>query len=102
MSEEHVARLDELEDGHPVLVERAGKRLAVARAGNEVYACDDTCTHQGGPLSGGKVVGGKLVCPWHGWSFDVRTGVCLFPRRGAPVSVYPVRVDNGDVYVELE
>jgi nitrite reductase/ring-hydroxylating ferredoxin subunit len=101
MSEERVARLDELEDGHLVLVERAGKRLAVARAGNAVYAFDDTCTHQGGPLSGGKVVGGKLVCPWHGWSFDVRTGVCLFPRRGAPVSVYPVRVENGDVYVEL-
>src|ERR1043165_7242049 len=100
MSEERVARLHELEDGHPVLVERGGKRLAVTRAGSAVYACDDTCTHQGGPLSGGKLVGGRLVCPWHGWTFDARTGVCLFPRRGGPVTVYPARVETGDVHVE--
>jgi nitrite reductase (NADH) small subunit/3-phenylpropionate/trans-cinnamate dioxygenase ferredoxin subunit len=102
MSEHRVARLGDLEDGHPVLVECEGKRVAVARAGDSVYACDDTCTHQGGPLSGGKVVGGRLVCPWHGWTFDVRTGICLFPRRGAPVTVYPVRVDAGDVYVDID
>ena len=101
MSQERVARLDELEDGRLMFVEHAGKRLALARAGNDVYACDDTCTHQGGPLSGGKLVGGRLVCPWHGWTFDARTGVCLFPRRGAAVTVYPVRVENGDVYVDL-
>jgi 3-phenylpropionate/trans-cinnamate dioxygenase ferredoxin subunit len=101
MSEQRVARLDELEDGRPVLVEIGETRIALARAGDDVFACADTCTHQGGPLSGGKVVAGKLVCPWHGWSFDARTGACLFPRRGGPLTVYPVRVENGDVFVEL-
>jgi nitrite reductase/ring-hydroxylating ferredoxin subunit len=102
MSEHRVARLDELQEGQPVLVEVDGKKVALARAGAELFACDDTCTHQGGPLSGGRLMGNRLVCPWHGWSFDARTGSCLFPRRGGAVRTYPVRVENGDVYVEVD
>ena len=55
----------------------------------------------GGPLSEGKLSGARLACPWHGWMYDVRTGQCTFPGRGAAVPSYPVRVENGRVWVEL-
>jgi len=41
------------------------------------------------------------VSPWHGWMYDVRTGQCLFPGRGASVPSYPVRVEVGEILLEL-
>ena len=83
------------------LVEAQGRRVVIARVGDAVYACDDVCAHRGGPLSQGKLSGHRLACPWHGWMYDVRTGQCVFPGRGAGVATYPVRVEHGDVWLEL-
>lgn len=96
-----VASLDEVPAGRPKLVEVEGIRIVLARVGESVYACGDVCAHRGGPLSEGKLTGGRLACPWHGWMYDVRTGQCVFPGRGAGVPVYPVRMDAGQIFVEL-
>lgn len=96
-----VASLDEVPAGRPKLVELDGTRVVLARVGDAVYACGDVCSHRGGPLSEGKLNGARLACPWHGWMYDVRTGQCLFPGRGAGVPSYPVRVEAGEVLVEL-
>ena len=87
--------------GRPMLVEAEGARVVLVRVGDRVHALGDVCAHKGGPLSEGKLSGTRLACPWHGWMYDVRTGQCLFPGRGASVPVYPVRVDAGAIFVEL-
>ena len=96
-----VARLDELTAGTPRLVEAEGRRIVLARVGDTVYACADTCAHKGGPLSEGKLSGTRLACPWHGWHYDVKTGQCVFPGRGAAVPSYAVEITNGEIHVEL-
>jgi nitrite reductase/ring-hydroxylating ferredoxin subunit len=96
-----VASLDEVPAGQPKVVELDGVRVVLARVGDAVYACGDVCTHRGGPLGEGKLNGTRLACPWHGWMFDVRTGQCVFPGRGASVPTYPVSVEAGDIVVEL-
>jgi nitrite reductase (NADH) small subunit/3-phenylpropionate/trans-cinnamate dioxygenase ferredoxin subunit len=96
-----VARLEEVPPGRPVRVEVDGTAIVLARVGDHVYACGETCAHRGGPLSEGRLSGSRLACPWHGWSFDVRTGECLFPGRGARVPSYPARVEGDDVWVEI-
>ena len=96
-----VASLDEVPAGQPTLVDLDGTRIVLARIGDAVYACGEVCTHRGGPLSQGKLAGTRLACPWHGWMYDVRTGQCLFPGRGASVSTYRVRVEAGAIFVEL-
>ena len=96
-----VASLDEVPAGQPKVVELDGVRIVLARVGDAVYACGDVCTHRGGPLGEGKLNGTRLACPWHGWMFDVRTGQCVFPGRGASVPTYPVSVEAGDIVVEL-
>ena len=96
-----VARLDDLPVGQTKLVEVNGERVVLARVGDTVYACSDVCSHQGGPLSDGRLYGARLACPWHGWNFDVRTGQCVLPGRGGPVPSYPVRVEAGEVWVEV-
>ena len=96
-----VASLDEVPAGQPKLVELEGLRVVLARVGDLVYACGDVCAHRGGPLGEGKLSGARLACPWHGWMFDVRTGQCVFPGRGTSVPSYPVRVEAGEILVEL-
>jgi nitrite reductase/ring-hydroxylating ferredoxin subunit len=96
-----VARLDDLEAGRLTRVEAGGARVVLARVEDAVYACDDVCAHQGGPLSEGKLSGVRLACPWHGWMYDVRTGECVLPARGKRVASYPVRIEAGEVWVEI-
>ncbi|HET8531646.1 MAG TPA: Rieske (2Fe-2S) protein [Methylomirabilota bacterium] len=96
-----VASLDEVPAGQPKLVELDGTRIVLARVGDVVYACGNVCTHRGGPLSEGKLNGTRLACPWHGWMYDIRTGQCVFPGRGASVPSYPVRLEADQILVEL-
>jgi len=93
--------LAELTPGTPRLVEADGTRVVLVRVGDAVHALADTCAHKGGPLSEGRLTGTRLACPWHGWMYDVRTGQCVFPGRGAAVVTFPVRVDGAHVLVEL-
>ena len=101
MTEVRAAALADMMPGQPRLVVAEGTRLVLVRVGDNVHAIADMCAHSGGPLSDGKLSGTRLACPWHGWMYDVRTGQCLFPGRGASVPVYPVRVDAGAIFVEL-
>ncbi len=96
-----VASLDEVAAGQPRLVMLQGTRVVLVRVADSVYAFGDVCAHQGGPLSEGKLSGTRLACPWHGWMYDVRTGQCSFPGRGAGVPSYPVRIDDNDIFVDL-
>ena len=96
-----VMRLEELEAGRPRRMQVDGTGVVVVRIGDAVYACGDTCAHRGGPLAEGKLSGTRLACPWHGWHYDVRTGECTFPGRGARIPTYPVQVEGGDVWLDV-
>ena len=102
MAAVRVAALGELPAGGLRRVDVDGTAIVLARVGDAVYACGDVCSHQGGPLSEGRLSGIRVACPWHGWMYDVRTGVCLLPGRGARVASYPVRVDGDEVWVEVQ
>jgi nitrite reductase (NADH) small subunit len=64
------------------------------------FATDDTCPHQGASLGDGTYHEGRVICPWHGWVFDVRTGECL---RVPVVSLacYATRPAGEHVEIEL-
>jgi nitrite reductase (NADH) small subunit len=95
-----VGRVDDVPVGQPLRVEVNGAHVVLVRAGDAVYACGGVCSHKGGPLAEGKLSGTRLACPWHGWMYDVRTGECVFPGRGARVPSYPTRVEAGEVWLE--
>lgn len=81
-------------------VEVAGRHVAVFNVGGEYHAIDDTCPHQGASLGEGFLHNGEVVCPWHNWSFDVRSGAC--PRvPHIAVESYPTRCADGRVEVQL-
>ena len=74
--------------------------ICIANVEGKITAMDNVCLHRGGPLGQGVIDEGKLVCPWHGWTFDPTTGEALH-NRDAKVAVYPIKVENGDVLIEL-
>ena len=92
--------LEEVE-GMGTLVEVEGNRIALFNLDGEVFAIDDACTHEGGPLSEGSVQGDEVVCPWCSSRFSVVSG----EARGLPamenVASYKVRVTDDDVEVEV-
>jgi nitrite reductase/ring-hydroxylating ferredoxin subunit len=96
-----VAAAGEIPAGRGKTVEVDGLLLAVFNAGaGRYHALSGSCPHEGGPLADGALLGDSVVCPWHGFDFDVGTGVCgVAPDLS--VSVYPVRIAGADLVVEL-
>jgi nitrite reductase (NADH) small subunit len=79
---------------------RAGARtLCVANVDGVISALDNECPHRGGPLSEGMVEDGKIVCPWHAWAFDPKTGITDASQERAPV--YPISIEGDDVLVKI-
>ena len=78
-----------------------GRHVAVFRLGDEFFAIDNLCLHKAGPLCEGGIDGADVVtCPWHGWSYEIRTGTLVQdPRVG--VSKHDVRIDGDTVSVRL-
>jgi len=96
-----VARTSEIPVGQGAFVERDGLALAVFNAGaGRFYATGPICPHEDGPLSEGWVEAGTAICPWHGFDFDLETGVCRVDSDLA-IPVYPVRVRGDVVEVDL-
>jgi nitrite reductase/ring-hydroxylating ferredoxin subunit len=96
-----VAELSEVPEGRGALVEKNGVAIALFNAGGgRIYATSPVCPHEDGPLADGWIEAGAVVCPWHGFDFDLATGECRVDRDLA-ISVYPARVNGSAVEVDL-
>ena len=95
-----VASMDEFEKpGQMKLVHLNGHRIVVARAGEQIVAFDDHCTHRGGPLADGVLACGTVTCPWHGSQFNVETGEVVSGPAEEGIRVFPVRIEGDRVQV---
>lgn len=105
-----VLLVGELPPGAKAKVEAFGTEIALFNVDGALFAVANACPHHGGPLCHGRVSGTRLpgapyehrfgregrilVCPWHGWEFDLETGAAMFDEN--------VRVRRFDVAVEGE
>lgn len=96
-----LCRLDQIEVGRALYIEREGGALSVVRtASDEAIVIDDTCPHAGMSLSGGQVQDECIVCPWHAWEFRVSDGRCP-DNESIAVARHPSRVRDGVVEVPM-
>ena len=95
------APLDQIPPGTGTTVTVAGKELALFNVDGTVYATNDSCLHAGASLGfDGKLEGKVVTCRRHGWKFDVTNGnMPLAP--GMNLGCYPVKVEQGKVFVEV-
>jgi len=77
-----------------------GRALCAANVGGAIAVLDGTCPHEGGPLGEGIIEDGRVVCPWHAYAFDVRTGAS--PNDpDLKVEVLEAKVEDGELRVKL-
>lgn len=108
---------DDLDPGERLVVEIEGQEIAVFNLDGEYYAYLNWCAHQGGPICEGQLTGHleasfdpetlevheewhddeTLICPWHDWEYDVRSGECRSADFELPS--YPVYVEDGDIKI---
>jgi 3-phenylpropionate/trans-cinnamate dioxygenase ferredoxin subunit len=98
-----VCPLEELPPGEVKIVHAGSISVGVYNLGGELYALEDRCSHDDGPLCEGDfdVEEGYAVCPRHGSQIDIRTGEALTLPAVFPVDTSPVTVEDGVVKVEI-
>jgi 3-phenylpropionate/trans-cinnamate dioxygenase ferredoxin component len=98
-----VCPLDELPPGSVKIVHAGEISVGVYNLGGELYAIEDRCSHDNGPLAEGDfdVEEGYAICPRHGARIDIRTGKALSLPAVFPVETFPVVVEDGIVKVQL-
>ena len=94
------AHADEIVPGSVHQVEVFGRRYALYSVDGDLFATSDACPHAGGPLGEGDLSGHEITCPFHGFTFDVRSGACT---SGADLSVdrHAVRIKKNRVLIEV-
>lgn len=95
-----IAGTAELPVGRAKTITIGDRRIALYHTAEGFFASDNTCPHRGGPLGDGDIVGNEIVCPWHLWGFDVKSGAC----GGNPslsITTHEVMVEGDRVLVRL-
>ncbi len=100
MSRERVCALTDVPVGEVRAVTCGERSIALANVGGDLYAIDNLCTHDGGPLGDGRLDGDRVLCPRHGAAFDSRSGRSLTLPAVRGVHSYEVTIEGADVYVE--
>jgi 3-phenylpropionate/trans-cinnamate dioxygenase ferredoxin subunit len=95
-----VATVSEIAPGTTRRVVVDSVEILLCNLDGKIYAIEDVCTQDGGPLDQGTLEGEHVVCPRHGATFDVRTGDALTLPAVVPLMTFEVSVEGDDVYVD--
>lgn len=95
------AKLSELDATDRLLVEVDDRIVALFKVDGEVFCIDDVCTHDGGPLSDGKLENHTIACPRHGAKFDIRTGKALTMPATVDTAAHDVKIEGDTIFVRI-
>ncbi len=95
-------KVSDITSGKMIMVSTDGKDILVTNVDGNYYAMDDTCTHAGASLSEGSLDGSTVTCPWHGSTWDCKTGkMIMFGAQLNDLSSYKVTVESDEIFVEV-
>lgn len=98
-----VARFSDIGEGKLKYADANGEEVCLIKSGGKVYALQEYCTHEEGPMHEGRVQGDEVVCPWHDARFDIRTGK-VNPETDwtdRDLKTFEVKVEGDDVFVKV-
>jgi nitrite reductase (NADH) small subunit len=96
-----VATLSEVPPGARKTVVVGEREIALFNVAGTLYAIDNFCPHQGGPLSEGWLEDTVITCPWHAWCFELRTGKMTLSDL-ASVDVFDVQLEGSTITISSE
>ena len=92
---------DRLAESRPQLLEVSNVRICLVLRGDQLFAVSNKCTHNGESLSKGKVnFANEIVCPWHGYQFNLKTGR-EYQQRSSDLETFPIKIETDGVYIGL-
>ncbi len=94
-------RKDEIPEGTIREFQIDGHNIAIANYGGKFFAINNICLHRGGPLGQGEMEGNCVICPWHGWRYNVTTGK-LDANPSIGVDCYPIELRGEDIFVQFD
>ena len=94
-------KVSDVPDGTVEVCDVEDREVAICKANGQIFAIDNLCTHDDGPLDRGKLDGFEVQCPRHLARFDIRTGRATRGPAILPVETYPVRVKGEEIEIEL-
>ena len=101
VSKKPAAKRDQIPPGTAKKVVVDGVEVLLCNYDGEIYAVEDVCTHDGGPLDQGELMDCRIMCPRHGAIFDVATGAALTLPAVIPIETFTVTIEGDDVYVTI-
>ena len=98
-----IANVSDLLAGQSMVIEVAGRSIAVFNVSGQFYALDNTCMHRGGPLGEGFVDRNNLTvqCPWHGWTYSLTNGASPLNSM-AKVETFEVKIEGEEIKLSLD
>jgi 3-phenylpropionate/trans-cinnamate dioxygenase ferredoxin component len=97
-----VAKRSQIPASGAIAVEVEGKCFALMNLKGEIFALEDSCPHEAGPLSEGQIIGEDIECPWHRSCFNIKTGRVTRDPAMEDVATYKVRLAGDAVEVEVQ
>ncbi|MEY4482182.1 MAG: naphthalene 1,2-dioxygenase system ferredoxin subunit [Pseudomonadota bacterium] len=96
-----VSDVDDIPKGDVTAVKVDGKELALYEVEGNIYATDNLCTHGAARMSDGFLDGSEIECPLHQGKFDVCTGKALCAPLTENIRVYPVKIENNRIFLNV-
>jgi len=97
-----IAKVDAIKPGQMKSFTVNEKRILVANVGGTFFATQDICTHDGGTLSDGELVGDEIECPRHAARFSAQTGQVRALPAVVPIKTFPIKIENDEIRVAVE
>lgn len=97
-----VARVGELAAGAMKEVDLGGRQVLLANVEGAYFAFSRQCPHEEADLKTGALEGNRVRCTNHNYCFDLRTGECLLPNGGPPLTVLPTEQKGEEIFIRLE
>ncbi|MBI1870350.1 MAG: nitrite reductase small subunit NirD [Chlamydiae bacterium] len=94
-----IANRKDIPEETGMAIDIEGKSIALFNISGNFYAIDNICKHRGGPLGEGSLEGKEVMCPWHGWQYDVTTGECL-SSPSICQKKFDVKIEGDDILVD--
>lgn len=93
-----IGKLSEIPPGSYIEKRFFARRVTVFNVNGSLYGMDAECRHMKASLSCGKIDDGIITCPWHGWKYRLKDGLCL-KVEGMDLKTYEVEVEGDEVYL---